>query len=138
MKFNNNNRDFESMQAEGYFNSNYQSGDMPMNDFNSGYQNMGDMGISSSCCSFGMNSGFMGCPMQNEMMGDVLPGVVCPPVYECPRETVVNRYINHCVPHIIPCNTRIINHHIYRHTYTPAYSCCEENEVQNVYERRCC
>lgn len=79
----------------------------------------------SSCC-------------QEEMMGETMPGVVCPPIYECPRETVCHRYICHEVPHIMPCNTRIINHHIYRHTYTPAYSCCEENEVQNVYERRCC
>ncbi len=74
----------------------------------------------------------------NEMAGETMPGVVCPPIYECPRETVCHRYICHEVPHIMPCNTRIINHHIYRHTYTPTYSCCEENDVQNVYERRCC
>ena len=84
----------------------------------------------AGCCDMGM-----GMP---GMMGETLPGVVCPPVYECPRETVCHRYICHEVPHIIPCNTRIINHHIYRHTYMPTYSCCEENEVQNVYERRCC
>lgn len=108
----NNNRDFESMQAEGYYNTEYKKGDMPQMDY-------------------GMDS--CGC-----MMGEAMPGVVCPPIYECPRETVCHRYICHEVPHIMPCNTRIINHHIYRHTYTPTYSCCEENEVQNVYERRCC
>ena len=56
----------------------------------------------------------MGCcnrPM--EMMGETMPGVVCPPIYECPRETVCHRYICHEVPHIMPCNTRIINHHVY-------------------------
>ncbi|MDE5539091.1 MAG: hypothetical protein K2J20_01220 [Bacilli bacterium] len=106
----NNNRDYESMQAEGYFNANYESGNVP----------------AGSCCEAGA------------MMGETMPGVVCPPVYECPRETVCHRYICHEVPHIMPCNTRIINHHIYRHTYTPTYSCCEENEVQNVYERKCC
>jgi len=111
----NNNRDFESMQAEGYASVEYNKTDMPM-----------DMGMNMGTC----------CP--NEMMGEAIPGVVCPPVYECPRETVCHRYICHEVPHIMPCNTRIINHHIYRHTYTPTYSCCEENEVQNVYERRCC
>ena len=77
----------------------------------------------------------MGMPC---MMRENIPGVVCPPIWECPQETVCHRYICHEVPHIIPCNTRIINHHIYRHTYMPTYSCCEENDVQNVYERRCC
>ena len=107
----NNNRDYEAMKTEGYYKQEYQMGEDT-------YPKAGDMGMGGCCES--------------------LPGVVCPPIYECPRETVVNRYICHEVPHIIPCNTRIINHHIYRHTYTPAYSCCEENEVQNIYERRCC
>ena len=67
-----------------------------------------------------------------------LRGVVCQPVYECPQERVCHRQIVHEVPHVCPCNTRIVNHHIYRHTFTPCYSCCEENEVSNVYEQRCC
>ncbi len=113
----NNNRDYESVKAEGYFD--YKAGD--------------DMAYSKAQCDMNMGMGYM-----PNMMGEELPGVVCPPVWECPRETVCHRYICHEVPHIIPCNTRIINHHIYRHTYTPTYSCCEENEVQNVYERRCC
>ena len=66
------------------------------------------------------------------------PGVTCPPVYECPQVRCCHREIFHEVPHIIPVETRIINHHIYRHTYTPAYSCCEENEVSNVYDNKCC
>ncbi len=116
----NNNRDFESMEAGSYFSA--QSGtNEPTNNMSM------NMGMDYGCCS----------AMPN-MMGDTIPGVVCPPVYECPRETVCHRYICHEVPHIMPCNTRIINHHIYRHTYTPTYSCCEENEVENVYERRCC
>ena len=105
----NNNRDYEAVSKDGI----YANMD--------GCLEAGDM---KSCC------------MPN--MGEALPGVVCPPIYECPRETIVNRYICHEVPHIIPCNTRIINHHIYRHTYMPAYSCCEENVVQNICERRCC
>ena len=60
------------------------------------------------------------------------------PIYECPRERVAHRYICHEVPHIVPCNTRIINHHVYRHTFTPEYSCCEENVCENVYGPRCC
>lgn len=118
MKINNTERDYESMEATGYYNTEYSKGDTPNMNMNmEGY-------------------GAMGCSSQ--MMGETIPGVICPPVYECPRETVCHRYICHEVPHIMPCNTRIINHHIYRHTYTPTYSCCEENEVQNVYERRCC
>lgn len=109
----------EAMQAE-YFNQ----------------QNIG--GNEASMYSAASASYMGGCCPMNQMMNETMPGVVCPPVYECPRETVVNRYICHEVPHIMPCNTRIVNHHIYRHTYTPTYSCCEENEVQNVYENRCC
>ena len=63
---------------------------------------------------------------------------MCPPIMECPRERCCHRYICHEVPHVVPCNTRIINHHIYKHTYTPSYSCCEENEYCNVYEPGCC
>ncbi len=63
---------------------------------------------------------------------------MCPPIMECPRERCCHRYICHEVPHVIPCNTRIINHHVYRHTYTPTYTCCEENEYSNVYENKCC
>ena len=114
-----NNRDYESVKTEGYFDAQYKVSDKD------GYPEAG-----CSCMNMGM-------AMPN-MMGETLPGVVCPPVYECPRETVCHRYICHEVPHIIPCNTRIINHHIYRHTYMPTYSCCEENDVQNIYERRCC
>ena len=77
--------------------------------------------------------------MDNDNMKEsAMPGVVCPPVYECPEERVCHRYICHEVPHIKPCNTKIINHHIYRHTYTPCYTCCEENEYSNVYENNNC
>ena len=60
------------------------------------------------------------------------------PIYECPEERVCHRYICYDVPHIKPCNTRIINHHIYRHTFTPCYTCCEENVCENVFAPRCC
>lgn len=77
---------------------------------------------------FGMNPC---CP-------EMLPGVVCPPVYECPQERCCHREIVHEVPHIVPVNTRIINHHIYKHSYSPCYTCTEENEVTNVYEGNRC
>lgn len=47
------------------------------------------------------------------------------------------RYSKKGQSHVIPVETRIINHHIYRHTYTPQYSCCEENEVCNIYDNKC-
>ncbi|MFI3261096.1 MAG: hypothetical protein R3Y13_05245 [bacterium] len=62
----------------------------------------------------------------------------CQPIYECPRERVCHKVVNYNVPHIIPCNTKVINHHVYKHTYTPTYSCQEENVVSNVYDNRCC
>ena len=64
----------------------------------------------------------------------VTPGMVCPPVMECPRMCCVHREIIHEVPHIQPITTKIINHHVYRHTLTPTFSCCEENVCSNVYE----
>ena len=62
---------------------------------------------------------------------------VCPSVCEMPREKVCHRYFCYNVPHIVPCNTRIINHHIFRHTYSPCYTCCEENDYCNVNEGCC-
>lgn len=34
-------------------------------------------------------------------------------------------------------HTHIINKHIYRHTYTPEFSCSEENQVINL-DNGCC
>ena len=53
------------------------------------------------------------------------------PIIEPGRERVVQRNIVHEVQHICPMNTRIINNHIFRHTYQPRYTCCEENVVTN-------
>lgn len=78
------------------------------NDFN--YMNM-------------MNQG-EACPMEN----------TCPPIYECPRTQVCERVIVHNVPHLMPVNTKIINRHVYRHTFTPVYSCEECDTCENVYE----
>ena len=70
----------------------------------------------------------------NMNMGTNGVNMVCPGVCEMPRERVCHRYFCYEVPHIVPCNTRIINHHIYKHKYVPEYTCCEENECSNVYE----
>ena len=84
----------------------------------------------------GFNTGnVMGDTTFNENMSVV--GCSTTPVYECPQERVCHRYINYEVPHIMPMNTRIINHHIYRHTFRPEYTCCEENVCENVFEPKC-
>lgn len=66
------------------------------------------------------------------------PSAICQPVQECPQERVCHRYLCYEVPHIIPCNTRIINHHVYKHTYSPCYTSCEENVCENIYEPKRC
>ena len=71
--------------------------------------------------------------MNTNMMGYNQPmtGSYSSPMVETPQERVVHRNFVHEVPHVCPINTRIINHHIYRHTYQPRYTCCEENVVTN-------
>ncbi|MBR1413058.1 MAG: hypothetical protein IJ574_00105 [Bacilli bacterium] len=112
-------RDCETMnmQAESY---NTPAGSMD-------YSSMSYMSMDNG---MGMNMGMNCCQPQC--------CTVCPPVYECPQERVCHRYMCYEVPHIIPCNTKIINHHVYKHTYTPCYTSCSEDEVSNVYERNNC
>lgn len=88
-----------------------------------------EMGMSMNQ-SMDMSMGMESAPLQ-------LDGVECPVVYECPIERVCHREIHHHIPHVCPINTRIVNHHIYRHTYTPQYTCCEENDKCDVYEGNC-
>ncbi len=64
-------------------------------------------------------------------------GCTCPPVMECPQERVCHREMCYEVPHIIPVNTRIVNHHVYRHTYQPMFTTTMEDEVSNVYDNKC-
>ena len=60
------------------------------------------------------------------------------PINEAVQEKCIHRTIVHEVPHVCPVHTRIINHHVYKHTYRPAYSCSEENTVSNVQVGSCC
>ena len=60
------------------------------------------------------------------------------PIIEQGRERCIQRNIIHEVRHICPINTRIINNHIYRHTYQPRYTCSEENVVTNQQCGSCC
>ncbi len=65
-------------------------------------------------------------------------GMTSAPVIEPMRERVVNRTIEHVVPHVCPIRTRIINHHVFKHTYQPNYTCCEENVCEHVECGSCC
>ena len=71
-------------------------------------------------------------------MGGSMMGMTSSPIIEPMRERVVNRTIEHVVPHVCPIRTKIINHHVFKHTYTPDYSCCEENVCTNVQCGSCC
>lgn len=84
-----------------------------------------------------LDNGGASMGMNSCMMGDCNSGCSCPPVVECPQQRVCHRQMCYEVPHIIPINTKIINHHIYRHTYQPMYTCTMEDEVSNVYDNRC-
>ncbi len=85
-----------------------------------------------------IDSSEMNKPMMMDNYQNTYSTGMCDPIYEPMVERCCHRQIIHEVPHIMPCNTRIINHHIYRHTYTPYYTCCEENEISNVYDNKCC
>lgn len=76
----------------------------------------------------------MGAPMMP--MG--MTGSVGAPIIEPVQERIVNRTFCHEVPHVCPIRTRIINHHVFRHTYRPDYSCCEENVCSTVNNGSCC
>lgn len=125
--FNNGNRDMGEVKyhSEVSYDKEYMNKDYQMKD-----------GYGYSSCGYGQ--GKMETPYMNGYMGHMpLPGVVCGPVYECPQIKVCHREIIHEVPHIQPVETKIINHHVYKHSYAPTYSCSEENIATDVYEPYC-
>ena len=108
-----------------FFNDNREDIDIDINNNNQNYNtNMNDN------MNYNMNS--------NVDMGMPISGDVMNPIIEPGRERVVNRTFVHEVPHICPINTRIVNNHIYRHTYQPRYTCCEENVVTQEQCGSCC
>ena len=60
------------------------------------------------------------------------------PIKEAVQEKCIHRTFVHEVPHVCPIHTRIINHHVFKHTYRPAYTCSEENVCSNVQCGSCC
>ena len=53
---------------------------------------------------------------QNVSNGPMIAGagMTSAPIIEPMRERVVNRTIEHVVPHVCPVRTRIINHHVFK------------------------
>lgn len=80
------------------------------------------------CCDRQPN--FQGNFQPNYMMGSE---VIEPTITKC-----VEKEFFHEVPHVCPIHTHTINRHIYQHTYTPQYSCSEENQIINNDCGSCC
>ena len=70
--------------------------------------------------------------------GMQIPGGVSQPIIEPMQQRVINRTIIHEVPHVCPLQTKIVNHHVFKHTYQPSYSCCEENVCSEIQCGSCC
>lgn len=70
-----------------------------------------------------------GCCRQPQMEQVVME----PTITKC-----VEKEFYHEVPHVCPIHTHVVNRHIYNHSYTPQYTCSEENQVCNVDNGPCC
>lgn len=82
-----------------------------------------------SCCNSRQNM-YGGMQMNQGMMGvsPMMEGqVIEPTITKC-----VEQNFYHEVPHVCPIHTHTINKHIYKHTYTPQYTCSEECQVENI------
>lgn len=68
------------------------------------------------------------CSEQNNQNGctRIEPMVMEPTITNC-----IERDFYHVVPHCCPIHTHIINKQIYTNTYTPKYTCDEENIIVN-------
>ncbi len=78
----------------------------------------------------------VGSPMMGGM--NSFAGTTQAPIVEPMQERQIHRTIMHEVPHVCPMRTKVINHHVFRHTYQPSYSCCEENTCSTINCGSCC
>ncbi len=100
------------------------------------YEQSTQMSYGTNNCGCNMSTGSINpCPMPSCPPSQTC---CCQPITECPQNQVCHRVINYEVPHLMPMNTTVVNHHIYNHTYTPIYSYNEVDEVENVYNRCNC
>ena len=111
-------------------------GNMPQDGSIDISNNSGTIDINFDQDQAGFDSNINGMGM--DMSSNFQMGMTQSPIIEPMRERVVNRTFEHVVPHVCPIRTKIVNHHIFKHTYSPSYSCCEENVCQNVQCGSCC
>ena len=78
------------------------------------------------------NKGYGGC-CNSMNQGCMEREIVEPTINKC-----IEKEYYHEVPHVCPIHTHVVNKHIYKHTYTPQYSCSEENQVYNEDCGSCC
>lgn len=45
---------------------------------------------------------------------------------------VCEKVIMHDVNHIMPIHTKVINRHVFRHSYTPVFTCEEMDVCENI------
>ena len=78
------------------------------------------------CCN--RQQGMFGMAQNNYGMSPCMEQpVVEPTITKC-----VEREFYHEVPHVCPIHTHVVNKHIYKHTYTPQYTCSEEEQISNL------
>ena len=53
------------------------------------------------------------------------------PIMEPVITNCVEKEFYHEIKHCCPIHTHVINKHIYNHTYTPQYTCSEEDQIIN-------
>ena len=86
-----------------------------------------------NCCNNRQN--MMGYDIPMMMQGTpIMEGqVIEPTITKC-----IEKEFYHEVPHVCPIRTRIINHHVYKHTYRQTHSCCSEDKITNLQCGSCC
>ena len=99
------------------------------------------MEMNETCCrndAMENDMNMMAMPMMDGGSMEMMGGCCSRPIESPVQQRCIHKTIVHEVPHVCPIHTKVINHHIYRHTYRPAYSCSEENTCTNVQCGSCC
>ena len=82
---------------------------------------------------FNRNRGFVCCRPMPDMCCEQNDPIMEQPITKC-----IEKEFHHEVKHCCPIHTHIINKHIYTHTYTPQYTCDEEDVIINNDCGSCC
>jgi len=95
--------------------------------------NVNDIDINNNINMFDPNQMSSQMMMPNNQIGTMMS-----PIIEPMRERVIQRTIVHEVPNVCPTRTRIINNHVFKHTFRQTHSCCSEDKVTNIQCGSCC